>query len=207
MVKEGNHEPVHQACTRRQFLETSVASVAGVVAVGALQMPAADTTPVHGRMSEVHLRINGHEHKLLLESRATLLSALRDVLGMTGTKLGCGRGECGACTLLIDDMPHYSCLTLAVEAQGHEITTIEGLVQAGKLGPVQQAFLEHDAFQCGYCTPGQVMAAEGLLRRNTNPTIEDIREGMCGNLCRCGAYVHICRAVVRAAELKRGTGP
>ena len=126
---------------------------------------------------------------------------------MTGTKLGCGRGECGACTLLIDDMPHYSCLTLGVEAQGHEITTIEGLVQAGKLGPVQQAFLEHDAFQCGYCTPGQVMAAEGLLRRNTNPTIEDIREGMCGNLCRCGAYVHICRAVVRAAELKRGTGP
>jgi xanthine dehydrogenase YagT iron-sulfur-binding subunit len=123
---------------------------------------------------------------------------------MTGTKLGCERGECGACTVLIDGIARYSCLTLALEAEGKQITTIEGLLEGTKLGPVQQAFVEHDAFQCGYCTPGQVMATEGLLRKNPNPDIEQIREGISGNLCRCGAYQHIFRAVQKAGELRKG---
>jgi xanthine dehydrogenase YagT iron-sulfur-binding subunit len=129
-------------------------------------------------------------------------------MGLTGTKVGCERGECGACTVLINGRPRYACLTLAVEAEGEEITTLEGLMEGEELGPVQKAFVEHDAFQCGYCTPGQVMAAEGLLRSNPNPTLEEVRLGMSGNLCRCGVYPNIFKAVRRAAELKkiRGVG-
>jgi xanthine dehydrogenase YagT iron-sulfur-binding subunit len=125
---------------------------------------------------------------------------LREKLGLTGSKVGCERGECGACTVLMNGLPRYACLTLAVEAQGLEITTIEGLMDGEELGPVQQAFLEKDAFQCGYCTPGQIMAAEGLLRSNPKPTLPEIQKGMSGNLCRCGAYVHIFQAVDTAAR-------
>jgi xanthine dehydrogenase YagT iron-sulfur-binding subunit len=125
---------------------------------------------------------------------------------MTGTKPGCERGECGACTVLIDGNPRYACLTLALEAAGHEITTVEGLMNGEQLGPVQKAFVEDDAMQCGYCTPGQVMAAEGLLRANPNPSLEEIRLGMSGNLCRCGAYDHIFKAVQRAAQARRTGG-
>jgi xanthine dehydrogenase YagT iron-sulfur-binding subunit len=124
-------------------------------------------------------------------------------LGLTGTKSGCERGECGACTVLIDGVARYSCLTLAVEAAGTQVTTVEGLMRGGQLGPVQQAFLEEDGYQCGYCTPGQMMNVEGLLRKTPDPTMEQIREGVSGNLCRCGAYAHIFRAVERAAELKK----
>jgi xanthine dehydrogenase YagT iron-sulfur-binding subunit len=124
-------------------------------------------------------------------------------LGLTGTKPGCERGECGACTVLIDGVARYSCLTLALEAAGTQITTLEGLMRGEELGSVQQAFHEEDAFQCGYCTPGQIVNAEGLLRKTPDPTIEQIREGMSGNLCRCGAYAHIFRAVHRASELKK----
>jgi xanthine dehydrogenase YagT iron-sulfur-binding subunit len=125
-------------------------------------------------------------------------------LGLTGTKVGCERGECGACTVLINGQPRYACMTLAVEAEGREITTVEGLMKGEELGPVQQAFLEHDAFQCGYCTPGQIMAVEGLLRSNPNPSVEEVRRGVSGNLCRCAAYEHIFRAAQRAIELRRG---
>jgi xanthine dehydrogenase YagT iron-sulfur-binding subunit len=138
------------------------------------------------------------------EARWTLLHVLREVIGLTGAKPGCERGECGACTVLIDGIPRYACLTLAVEAQGHEITTLEGLMDGEGLGPVQTAFVEADALQCGYCTPGQVMAVEGLLRANPNPSVEEIRRGVSGNLCRCGAYQHIFKAARRAAELKAG---
>jgi xanthine dehydrogenase YagT iron-sulfur-binding subunit len=140
----------------------------------------------------------------LVEPQHTLLGALRDKLGLTGTKLGCERGECGACTVLIDGVPRYSCLTLALEAEGREITTVEGLMDGEELGPVQKAFVEEDALQCGYCTPGHVMAAEGLLRSRPDPTLDEIRQGMSGNLCRCGAYAHIFSAVRRAAELHKG---
>ncbi len=152
------------------------------------------------------LEVNGRALKVQVEPRESLLSVLRERLGMTGTKPGCERGECGSCTVLIDGQPRYACLTLAQEAEGHEITTIEGLMKGETPGSVQQTFIEEDALQCGYCTPGQVMAAEGLLRSNPNPTDEEIRSAMSGNLCRCGAYEHIFRAVRRAAETRKSGG-
>ena len=123
-------------------------------------------------------------------------------MGLFGTKKGCDEGTCGACTVLLDGKPVYSCLTLAVECEGYTIETIESLSKDGNLHPVQRAFIEHDAFQCGYCTPGQIMSAEGLLRSNPAPKPDEIRWAMSGNLCRCGAYAHIHSAVVRAADLK-----
>ena len=152
----------------------------------------------------IRLRVNGQAYALAVRPARMLAQVLRDDLGLTGTKVGCERGECGACTVLINGQPRYACMTLALEAEGKEITTLEGLMKGEKLGPVQQAFLEHDAFQCGYCTPGQIMATEGLLRSNPNPSPEEIRLGVSGNLCRCGAYEHIFRAVRRAAELRKG---
>jgi xanthine dehydrogenase YagT iron-sulfur-binding subunit len=158
-------------------------------------------------MIKLALKINGHVHRLLVEPRWTLLFVLRERLGITGAKAGCERGECGSCTVLIDDKPRYACLTLALEAVGSEITTVEGLLDGEQLGEVQQAFVKHDAFQCGYCTPGQVVAAEGLLRANPAPTDDEIRIAMSGNLCRCGAYQHIVNAVTHAGETrKRGGG-
>jgi xanthine dehydrogenase YagT iron-sulfur-binding subunit len=157
-------------------------------------------------MTRVRLLINGRQRRLLVEPRWSLLFVLREKLGLTGTKVGCERGECGACTVLIDGRPRYACLTLALEAEGKEITTLEGLMKGEELGPVQQAFQEEDAFQCGYCTPGQIMAVEGLLRHNPDPSAEEIRTGVSGNLCRCGTYPHIFKAARRAAELKRKKG-
>ncbi len=148
--------------------------------------------------------MNGERRRLLVEPRWSLLFVLREKLGVTGPKAGCERGECGACTVLIDGLPRYACLTLAVEAEGSAVTTVEGLLEGEDPGPVQKAFMEKDAFQCGYCTSGQVTAAEGLLRKHPDPDPETIRHGMSGNLCRCGAYPHITAAVARAAELKRG---
>jgi xanthine dehydrogenase YagT iron-sulfur-binding subunit len=151
---------------------------------------------------KIRLHINGREQAVLVEPRWTLLYVLRESLGMSGSKEGCGRGECGACTVLIDNQPRYACMTLAVEAEGRHITTLEGLMQGEELGPVQTAFLEEDAFQCGYCSPGQIMAVEGLLRQNPDLSLDDIRTGVSGNLCRCGAYKNIFRAAQKAAQLK-----
>ena len=163
---------------------------------------AADVTEP-GETLRITLRVNGRRHRLKVEPRWSLLDVLREKLGLTGPKLGCGRGECGACTVLIDGQPRYACLTLAAEAEGKEITTVEGLMKGEELGPVQQAFLANDAMQCGYCTPGQIMAAEGLLRVNPNPSLDEIRREMSGNLCRCGSYAHIFKAVEDAAKMKR----
>lgn len=153
-------------------------------------------------MAPVTLEVNGRKHRVLVEPRWSLLYVLRDRLGYTGTKVGCERGECGACTVLVDDVPRYACLTLAVEAEGHRITTVEGLMTGEQIGPVQQAFLEKDAFQCGYCTSGQIMAVEGLLRTNPNPSLSSIRRGVSGNLCRCGAYANIFAAAQAAAAVR-----
>ncbi|TPN42943.1 MULTISPECIES: (2Fe-2S)-binding protein [unclassified Mesorhizobium] len=147
----------------------------------------------------VHLDINGHRHELQLEPRVTLLDALRDRLGLTGTKKGCDHGQCGACTVHIDGERVLACLTLAAQAEGRTVTTIEGLAREGELHPVQAAFLEQDAFQCGYCTPGQIMSAVACIREGHAGSDEEIREYMAGNLCRCGAYPHIVAAVRQAA--------
>jgi xanthine dehydrogenase YagT iron-sulfur-binding subunit len=206
--RKKRHECGH-GITRRGFL-TSMG--VGTLAVGAtgklLAAPPVAEQVVHGdETTRVNLRVNGCPHSILVEPRWSLLYVLRERLGLTGTKVGCERGECGACTVLIDGIPKYACMTLAVEAQGVSITTLEGLMNGDELGAVQQAFLEEDAFQCGYCTPGQVIAAEGLLRTNPHPSLDEIRKGMSGNLCRCGAYPHIFRAVSKAASLKeKGKG-
>ncbi|NWG00193.1 MAG: (2Fe-2S)-binding protein [Thermoanaerobaculaceae bacterium] len=196
----------HGGVTRRGFLASVGASTVGaVVASRAAAAPAQQRESLEG-MVPCTLKINGRHHSLLVEPRWSLLYVLREELGLTGTKQGCERGECGACTVLVDGVARYACLTLALEVQGHAVTTVEGLVVDGQLSAVQQAFVAEDAFQCGYCTPGQVMAAEALLRANPAPSDEEIREGMSGNLCRCGAYDHIVKAVRRAAAARRAGG-
>jgi len=147
----------------------------------------------------VTLTVNGQQHRLEVDARTTLLDALRDRLHLTGTKKGCGLGQCGACTVLLDGRRIVSCLTLAAMSQGKEITTIEGLADGDRLHPVQAAFVEHDAFQCGYCTPGQIMSAVGLIREGHARSEDEIRELMSGNICRCGAYTNIVAAIRQAA--------
>ena len=150
------------------------------------------------------LRINGKAHPLTLDPRVTLLDALREHLALTGAKKGCDQGQCGACTVLLDGHRVLSCLTLAAMAEGHEVTTIEGLAGAdGALHPMQQAFLDHDAFQCGYCTPGQIMSAIGCVQEGHAEKPEDIREYMSGNPCRCAAYPNIVDAI-QAAKPQMG---
>ncbi len=155
----------------------------------------------HGpQKTAVTLEVNGCKQVVEVEPRRTLLDALRIDLGLTGAKLVCNMGNCGACTVLIDGVAVYSCLTLAIECAGKSITTIEGLSQDGNLHPLQQAFVAHDALQCGFCTPGQVLAAYALLQRQPHPTEDEVIAGMAGNLCRCGAYRGIVEAVLTAAE-------
>lgn len=193
--------------SRRGFITSVGSGAIGVAAAGALVQgapPQAQAEAVKaGDVSTITLTVNGRTQKMLVEARWSLLHVLRDHLGLTGTKVGCERGECGACTVLFDGKARYACMTLAVEADGHAITTVEGLMAGEELGPTQQAFADEDAFQCGYCTPGQVMAAESLLRSNPSPDLDQIRQGMAGNICRCGAYAHIFKAVAKAADLKR----
>ena len=153
------------------------------------------TTP---KAVSVSLTVNRTRHALMLDPRTTLLDLLREHLDLTGTKKGCDQGQCGACTVLIDGRRINSCLTLAVMYDGAQITTIEGLAADGALHPLQQAFIDHDAFQCGYCTPGQICSAAGLIAEGRAKTVDDIRELMSGNICRCGAYPNIVAAIQQA---------
>lgn len=146
----------------------------------------------------VKLRVNGAEHALEIDPRVTLLDALRERIGLTGTKKGCDQGQCGACTVLVDGRRINSCLTLAVMQAGASITTIEGLAQGDELHPMQAAFIKHDGFQCGYCTPGQICSAVGLLNEGHAKTDDEVRELMSGNICRCGAYPNIVNAIQEA---------
>jgi xanthine dehydrogenase YagT iron-sulfur-binding subunit len=155
------------------------------------------TIPPPGKIS-VALTVNGVARQLELRPWTTLLDALRDHLDLTGTKKGCDHGQCGACTVLVDGSRIVSCLTLAVMQDGATVTTIEGLTMDGALHPVQQAFIDHDAFQCGYCTPGQICSAAGLIAEGKAKTADDIRELMSGNICRCGAYPNIVAAIQQA---------
>jgi xanthine dehydrogenase YagT iron-sulfur-binding subunit len=200
------HHDSDSGFTRRGFLGTVGAGAAAVATGVSRRAEAVPEITDPAEMVQVSLNINGRLHRLLIEPRWTLLFVLRERLGITGTKAGCERGECGSCTVLIDHKPRYACLTLALEAQDAEITTVEGLLEGEELGDVQQAFADHDAFQCGYCTPGQIVAAEGLLRANPAPTEAEIRHGMSGNLCRCGTYQHIVNAVTHAGESRKNGG-
>jgi len=168
--------------------------------------PAAAQTanPGHAPL-DISLRVNGADHRLSLDPRTTLLDALRDHLGLAGSKKGCGLGQCGACTVLMDGKRVKSCLSLAALVEGHEIKTIEGLSPSGQLHPLQAAFIERDAFQCGYCTSGQIMAGVACIAEGHAGSPQEIREWMSGNLCRCGAYDHIVAAIQDAAAATGST--
>ena len=153
-------------------------------------------------MHLVSFRLNGDERTLAVEPRRTLLDALRVDLSLTGTKKVCDMGDCGACTVLVDGRAVYSCLTLAVDCEGRDITTIEGLAHGNELDPVQRAFVEADAYQCGFCTPGQIMSVTALLSEQRAPSEDEIRRAVSGNLCRCGAYVGICAAIRRVHDAR-----
>ena len=178
--------------TRRQF---AVVLAGGITAV--LPADPQDGGPPRGAI-RCRLTINREPHELWLDPRVTLLDLLRESFQLTGTKVGCDHGQCGACTVLVDGRPINSCLTLAVMMDGAQITTIEGLAQGGALHPLQQAFIDHDAFQCGYCTPGQICSAAGLIAEGKAKTVDEIRELMSGNICRCGAYRNIVAAIRQA---------
>ena len=148
----------------------------------------------------LRLRVNGRVEEVLVEPRRTLLSVLREDLGLTGAKRGCGEATCGACTVILDGETVYACMTLAIDCEGREVRTIEGLARGGRLHSVQQAFIDKDGLQCGFCTPGQIMSAVALLERSAHPSEEEVRVDMSGNVCRCGAYPNIVEAVLSAAN-------
>jgi xanthine dehydrogenase YagT iron-sulfur-binding subunit len=182
--------------TRRDFIEGTTAAIAVTIAsptLGAAQ-PAAAPSAVP--RTTITVTVNGAAKRIDVEDRWTLAELLRDHLGLTGTKLGCERGECGACTVLLDDKAVYSCSQLAVWAEGRSVMTVEGLAGGGALHPLQQAFVEHDAPQCGFCTSGQLMTAKALLDVNPHPTADEVRTALVGNLCRCANYNRYVEAVV-----------
>jgi xanthine dehydrogenase YagT iron-sulfur-binding subunit len=193
--------------TRRELLEVAV--VTGGALVGGQLMPgfipeaAAQDAGARPAPLDLVLRVNGTEHRLTLDPRTTLLDALREHLHLTGSKKGCGLGQCGACTVLMDGKRVKSCLSLAALVEGREITTVEGLAQGDQFHPLQAAFIERDAFQCGYCTSGQIMAGVACINEGHAGSAQEIRDWMSGNLCRCGAYDHIVAAIQDAA---RATG-
>jgi xanthine dehydrogenase YagT iron-sulfur-binding subunit len=197
----------NRGVSRRGFLKGAGLTAAGTAlldGVQAFSREAASTT--NAGVTElgpgavpVHLKINGKEQSVEIEPRTTLAEALRINLGMTGTKVICDRGACSGCTVWLDKMPVNSCMTLAVDAIGHEVTTIEGISAEGKPHPLQAAFVKHDAMQCGFCTPGMVMSCAALLETNPHPTESDVRHAIAGNLCRCGTYPKIFAATLEAS--------
>jgi xanthine dehydrogenase YagT iron-sulfur-binding subunit len=193
-------EPENPNASRRDFLKQS-----GVLAAFALTPPAAIAAVAQGldekiavafEQQQLHVEINGTARQLSVEPRVTLLDLLREQLHLTGTKKGCDHGQCGACTVHVDGQRVNSCLTLALTTDGAQVTTIEGLASGDKLHPMQEAFIKHDGFQCGYCTPGQIMSAVACIREGHADTPEQVREYMSGNICRCGAYANIVEAVM-----------
>jgi len=190
---------------RRSLLMGTVSTAAAPVFARAAQAQAPATAPAASidKPVSIVLTINNRDHIVAADVRTSLLDLLRERLGLTGAKKGCDHGQCGACTVLVDGRRVLSCLTLAVAAQGHSVTTIEGLANGGELHPMQQAFVDHDAFQCGYCTPGQIMSAVGCVNEGHAENDADIREHMSGNLCRCGAYPNIVDAVKQGRSVMK----
>jgi xanthine dehydrogenase YagT iron-sulfur-binding subunit len=205
-MSDKNNPPETAGVSRRGFLKgIGVGTVAsGLLSPGLKQAIGADSNVLGPGEIPVTLNINGQARKLNVEPRVTLLDALRNRLDLTGAKKVCDRGTCGACTVLVDGHPVYSCSLLAVEAEGREITTIEGLGTPANLSEVQKAFIKHDAQQCGFCTPGFVIASTAFVRKNPNATVEDVRHGLGGNLCRCGTYAGMLLAVADAAKSTKG---
>jgi xanthine dehydrogenase YagT iron-sulfur-binding subunit len=193
------HDKQKPGWSRRNFLATSMVST---MSVSLLDQPSASAASIATDPHAPHtttINVNGQRYHLALDVRTTLLDALRDHIGLTGSKKGCDHGQCGACTVMVNDRRVLSCLTLAASVDGRNITTIEGLSQAdGTLHPMQQAFIDHDAFQCGYCTPGQIVSAVACVKEGHAGTDADIREYMSGNLCRCAAYPNIVEAINQA---------
>jgi xanthine dehydrogenase YagT iron-sulfur-binding subunit len=188
--------------SRREFLGVTGAALIVTAAAPAVEAQQPAGAPARPRTS-IRLTINGSARKLEVDDHWTLAELLRDHLRLTGTKLGCERGECGACTVLIDDKPVYACSYLAVWADGQTVLTVEGLARNGRLAPLQEAFVAHDAPQCGFCTAGQLMSATALLRQNPTPTPPEVRAALAGNICRCSNYNRIVEAVVAAGAASR----
>jgi aerobic-type carbon monoxide dehydrogenase small subunit (CoxS/CutS family) len=192
--------------SRRSFLGHGSAGVAAAAAAPALEVAltgdavAQTNAPSTAPATEVTLNVNGEQHRLVVEDRWTLAEVLRDHLRLTGTRIGCDRSECGACTVLLDGKNVYSCTVLAVWADGKRVTTVEALAKNGKLDPLQQAFIEHDAPQCGFCTSGQLMSAKALLESNPHPTEEEVKRALAGNICRCSNFLHYQAAVLAASR-------
>jgi xanthine dehydrogenase YagT iron-sulfur-binding subunit len=201
------HDRQFLEITRRQVLEAgTIVPVSGLLPVAAkAQVSSPQLTPENGTTIQVSFQINGQAGAIEIDARASLLDMLRERLGLVGAKKGCDHGQCGACTVHIDGRRVASCLTLAAKVDGRDVTTIEGIGSADALHPMQQAFIDHDALQCGYCTPGQIMAAIACVKEGHASTPDQIREYMSGNICRCGAYVGIVAAIEQAApQIERG---
>jgi aerobic-type carbon monoxide dehydrogenase small subunit (CoxS/CutS family) len=186
--------------SRRAFLEGTSAALVGAAAASTAAAQTPIAAPALVPKTAISLTVNGTVNRIEAEDRWTLADLLRDELKLTGTKLGCERGECGACTVILDDKPVYACSLLAVWANGRQVTTVEGLARNGQLHPLQQAFVEHDAPQCGFCTSGQLMSAKALLDRNPHPTAQEVKAALVGNLCRCANYNRYVEAVVAVGE-------
>jgi aerobic-type carbon monoxide dehydrogenase small subunit (CoxS/CutS family) len=184
--------------SRREFVETTGAGLVVATSVPLAAQEVAAAVPAAPRTS-IKLIVNGTEHRAEVEDRWTLVEVLRDHLGLTGTKIGCDRGECGACTVLLDGKPVYSCSQLAVWADGRAVQTVEGLARNEHLHPLQEAFIEHDGPQCGYCTSGQLMSAKALLDHNPHPTADEVRHALTGNICRCSNYNRYVESVLAAS--------
>jgi xanthine dehydrogenase YagT iron-sulfur-binding subunit len=192
--------------SRRTFLKASGISLSVPVVLGhrVIKVHGAEVKVFGPGKAAVTLTVNGKNFEAELEPRVTLLDALRNNFDLTGAKRVCDRGTCGACTVIMDGKPVYACSVLAIEAEGKKITTVEGLSAGGRLHPLQQAFIDNDAQQCGFCTPGFVVACKAFLDRNPNPTMKQVEQGLGGNLCRCGTYVGIREAVLQAARRQKG---
>ncbi len=196
--------------SRRDFIKGFGSGAVGAAIVPKLlAQEAASLQTKQGKIpvyssKKITISVNSIKHTLVVESRETLLDVLRERLNLTGAKRVCNQGECGGCTVLLDGKLVYSCLYLAILADGKKIATVEGLAEGDKLHPVQQAFIDTDAYQCGFCTPGFIMTSVGFLQNNPNPDLEEIKKGLSGNICRCGNYVNIFKAVSEAANKMRG---
>jgi aerobic-type carbon monoxide dehydrogenase small subunit (CoxS/CutS family) len=201
MPKQPPDELDRRGVSRRTFLKTAGASAAAAGVVGAAAEPAATAVLGPGPVP-IALKVNGAVRTVTVEPRVTLLRALRNHLDLTGAKEVCDRGGCGACSVLVDGDPVCSCLMLAADAEGHEITTVEGLGTPERMSPLQAAFVECDALQCGFCTPGFIVAGSALLRHKPSPNLDEVKQGLAGNLCRCGTYSRIFEAVQKAAKAR-----